>query len=469
MNNYKTTVGIEVHCELKTNSKMFTDSINNYGGESNVNINEIDLALPGTLPCINEYGIELGLKAALALNCEINKKVVFDRKNYFYPDLPKGYQITQARNPIGVNGYVEIEVDGVKKKIGIHDIHIEEDTAKSTHANTKSYLDFNRNGVPLIEIVSEPDMSNEKEAMAYLEKLREILLYANVSDCKIEEGSMRCDVNVSVSKTEELGTRTETKNIGSISSVGRAIIAESKRQIAELEQGNKIQDETRRFDEKQDRTVLMRVKEIGNDYRYFPEPDIPPYTLEDSFIERVKTNMEVLPDTRREIYLNAGINPVNIEKIIANKEISDYLLGLNCNLVIASNLLLGEISAYLNKNYKKLEETKLSKEKFALLVDKLDKKEINNQIFKEIVVTLMETDEDLNKIVENKKTTSLSNEDLVNIVEKLILANPESVEDYKQGKDRAVKYLMGQIMKETKGQADPASANQLLIQKLNEQ
>jgi len=280
---------------------------------------------------------------------------------------------------------------------------------------------------------------------------------------------MRCDVNVSVSKTDTLGTRTETKNIGSISSVGRAIKAESQRQISLLEQGKKIQDETRRFDEKQDRTVLMRVKEIGNDYRYFPEPDIPPFTLEDSFIEKVKNNMEVLPDERRETYLKAGINPVNIEKIIANKEISDYLLGMDCNLVIASNLLLGEISAYLNKTNKKLEETKLSKEKFALLVDKLDKKEINNQIFKEIIVTLMETDEDLNKIVENKKVNSLSEEDLANIVENIISNNQESVEDYKQGKDRAVKYLMGQIMKETKGQADPATANQLLIKKLNEQ
>lgn len=469
MTDYKTTVGIEVHCELKTNSKMFTDSINNYGGMANVNISEIDFALPGVLPCINEYGIELGLKAALALNCTINKKVMFDRKNYFYPDLPKGYQITQARNPIGVNGYVEIEVDGIKKKIGIHDIHIEEDTCKSTHADTKSYLDFNRNGVPLIEIVSEPDMANEKEAMAYLEKLREILLYINVSDCKMEEGSMRCDVNVSVSKTEALGTRTETKNIGSISSVGRAILVESDRQIKELEQGNRIVEETRRFDEKQDRTILMRVKETGNDYRYFPEPDLPPFTLEDDLIKKVKDSMEVLPDERRKIYLNVGMNPINVEKVISNKEISDYLLGLNCNLVIASNLLLGEISAYLNKNHKTLEETKLTKEKFTALVDKLDKKEISNQVFKEILVTLMETEEDINKIVENKKSSSLSKEELEKIVENIVLENPESVADFQAGKDRATKYLMGQVMKFTKGQADPALANQLLIQKLNEQ
>ena len=469
MSYYKKTVGIEVHCELKTNSKMFIDSINNYGGVANVNINEIDFALPGTLPTINSYGIELGIKAALALNCKINKKVVFDRKNYFYPDLPKGYQITQARNPIGVDGYVEIEVDGIKKKIGIHDIHLEEDTCKSTHAESKSYLDFNRNGVPLIEIVSEPDMNSEKEAMAYLEKLKELLLYTDVSDCKMEEGSMRCDVNVSVSKTEKLGTRTETKNIGSISSVGRAILVEADRQIGELEQGNTIQEETRRFDEKENRTILMRVKETGNDYRYFPEPDIPPYILEDEKIEAIKQNMPILPNKRREIYQEAGINPVNINKIIANKEISDYLLKVDGNLVIASNLLLGEIQAYLNKTGKNLLDTKLTYNKFNLLVEKLDKKEISNQVFKEIINTIMETDSDLEELIASKKQKELTLEELEKIVTEVILNNPDSITDYKLGKDRATKFLMGQIMKATKGSASPSQANEILLKKISEQ
>lgn len=469
MSDYKKTVGVEVHCELKTNSKMFIDSINNYGGVANVNINEIDFALPGTLPTINSYGIELGIKAALALNCKINKKVVFDRKNYFYPDLPKGYQITQARNPIGVDGYVEIEVDGIKKKIGIHDIHLEEDTCKSTHAESKSYLDFNRNGVPLIEIVSEPDMNSEKEAMAYLEKLKELLLYTDVSDCKMEEGSMRCDVNVSVSKTEKLGTRTETKNIGSISSVGRAILVEADRQIGELEQGNTIQEETRRFDEKENRTILMRVKETGNDYRYFPEPDIPPYILEDEKIESIKQNMPILPNKRREIYQEAGINPVNINKIIANKEISDYLLKVDGNLVIASNLLLGEIQAYLNKTGKNLLDTKLTYDKFNLLVEKLDKKEISNQVFKEIINTIMETDSDLEELIASKKQKELTLEELEKIVTEVILNNPDSITDYKLGKDRATKFLMGQIMKATKGSASPSQANEILLKKLSEQ
>ena len=467
MGEFKTKVGIEVHCELKTNSKMFSNAINNYGGLSNTNISEIDFALPGTLPTINEYGIELGIKAALALNCTINKTVMFDRKNYFYPDLPKGYQITQARNPIGVNGYVEIEVDGVKKKIGIHDIHLEEDTAKSTHAETKSYLDFNRCGVPLLEIVSEPDMDNEKEAMAYLEKLRELLLYTNVSDCKMEEGSMRCDVNISVSDTEKLGTRTETKNIGSISSVGRCILAESARQVEEIKSGNVIREETRRFNEQENKTILMRVKETGNDYRYFPEPDIPSYIIEDSMIERVKSNMETLPNIRRTIYKEAGIQDINIEKIIANKEVSDYMIGLNCNLVIASNLLLGEISAYLNKNNKIISDTKLTKEMFEKLVNKLDKKEITNQIAKEILPELMDKDIDLEKLVEEKNKNSLSEDELKVLINTIVDNNPDSVKDFKEGKDRAVKYLMGQVMKETKGSANPGLANKLLVEILN--
>lgn len=469
MEDYKTTVGIEVHCELKTNSKMFIDSINNYGGIANININEIDFALPGTLPTINSYGVELGIRLALALNCTINKGVIFDRKNYFYPDLPKGYQITQARKPIGVNGYVEIEVDGIKKKIGIHDIHLEEDTCKSTHADTKSYLDFNRNGVPLIEIVTEADMNNDKEAMAYLERLREILLYTEVSDCKMEEGSMRCDVNVSVSKTDKLGVRTETKNIGSISSVGKAILVESKRQIQELENGNKIVEETRRFDEKQNRTILMRVKETGNDYRYFPEPDIPPYIIEDMLIEEIKNNMPILPLERRKIYSDNGISDININKIIANKEISDFLLNVKGNLVIASNLLLGEISAYLNKTDKHITDTLLTYDKFNLLVDRLDKKEINNQIFKDIINTVMEEDIDLVKLLDSKRIADLTDSELESIIDKLISDNPNCINDYKSGNDRIVKYLFGQIMKETKGRGDNSSINKLLLEKLNEQ
>lgn len=322
MNEYKTTVGIEVHAELKTKSKIFSNSANNYGKMANTCTNVIDLGYPGVLPTVNEKAIELALRAALVLNCKINKKMHFDRKNYFYPDNPKNYQITQNRTPIGINGYVEINVKDGKKKIRIHDIHIEEDTCKSIHNKNKSMLDFNRAGIPLVEIVTEADINSSEEAMKYLEKLRELLLYADVSDCKIEEGSMRCDCNVSVSKTEKLGTKIEIKNIGSITNVGVAIDYETKRQIALLENKKELKEETRRFDDKTNTTVLMRIKETGNDYRYFPEPDIPFIELNDQYIRDVYNNLPMLAEERRRIYLKSGINEINAQKIIQNRIIS---------------------------------------------------------------------------------------------------------------------------------------------------
>ena len=467
MSNYKTTVGIEVHCELKTNTKMFSDSYNNYGLSANSNINLIDFAYPGVLPTVNKGAVELALKAALALNCTINKKMFFDRKNYFYPDLPKGYQITQARSPIGVNGYVEINLDGKLKKIGIHDIHIEEDTAKSIHHNNKSLLDFNRCGVPLIEIVSEADMNTPEEAMAYLDTLRELLVYADVSDCKIEEGSMRCDVNVSVSKTDILGTRTETKNIGSISNVGRAIISEAKRQEEILENGGKIVDETRRFDESLGKTVLMRVKETGNDYRYFPEPDIPILELTDEDIKNAKDDLPILPTERLNKYISSGISEINAKKIIANKDISDYLLDFNGNMVIASNLLLGDISAYLNKKSIKIFDTKLSIDRFSLVVDMLDKKELSNKQVKDMLEELLESNDDINSIIDKYKSLEMSEEDIEKIILNILEVNKDKVEEYRSGNDRLSKFFIGQVMKETKGAANPIIANKILNRELN--
>lgn len=468
MTEYKKTIGIEVHCELKTNTKMFSTSLNGYQTVANQNICNIDLAYPGTLPVVNKNAVRLALKAALLLNCKINKTMHFDRKNYFYPDLPKGYQITQARTPIGVDGYVEIEIDGEKKKIGIHDIHIEEDTAKSIHKDDKSYLDFNRAGVPLIEIVTKPDMHSDKEAMAYLEKLREILFYSDVSDCKIEEGSMRCDVNVSISKNDTLGIRTETKNIGSISSVGLAINAEAKRQEDVLENGGTIREETRRFDEKENKTVLMRVKETGNDYRYFPEADIPYLVLTEEFIEDTKKTIPIMPEVRRAIYREKGISEINIEKIIQDKKISDYLLNFNdIDLKIASNILLGDIRAYLNKTDKTLEETKLTKEKFRTVVNKLASGEIPNKVFKDILIDLLETEKSYEQIIKDKNIETISDtSSLLEIVKNILDTNEQSIIEYKNGHDRVLKFLMGQIMKETKGSANPALVNQILKEEI---
>ena len=468
MSNYKTTVGIEVHAELKTKTKIFSNSANHYGKMANTCTNVIDLGYPGTLPTINEEVIKLGLRAALVLNCEINKHMHFDRKNYFYPDNPKNYQITQNRTPIGVNGYVEIDTENGKKKIRIHDIHIEEDTCKSIHAEKKSMLDYNRAGVPLVEIVTEADMNSAEEAVKYLEKLRELLLYADVSDCKIEEGSMRCDCNVSVSKTDKLNTKVEVKNIGSISNVGVAIKYEEERQIALYEKGETFKEQTRRFDDKTMSTILMRVKETGNDYRYFPEPDIPFIDLTDEYIKNTKENIPMSADERRKIYKDAGINEINIEKIIQNRKISDYLskyIG-KINLVIASNLLLGDIAAYLNKYEMDLTDTKCTDEKFIDVVNYLDKGKINSKIFKVILDNIMESNHSIDEILKDHDIKEMSEEELISIIKNVIDNNSKMVEDYKNGNERVLKGLMGLIMKETGGNANPELVTKKLIELL---
>lgn len=308
MNNYKPTIGIEIHLELKTNAKAFSLSPNNYNSSPNTNINEIDLGYPGTLPIVNENVVKQAIKACLGLNMNITRRMHFDRKNYFYPDLPKGYQITQFETPIGRDGFIEIEVGDSVKKIGISDLHIEEDTCKSLHYNGKTLLNYNRSGVPLIEIVSSPDMHSKEEAMAYAEEVREIMFYLGVSDCKIEEGSMRCDVNISVSKDDTLGVRSEIKNIGSISNIGDAIDYEIKRQSLILESGEKLYEDTRRFDSETGTTIFMRKKEPNKDYRYFPEPDIPYLVLDEEMINDEKESLMMLPNERRRIYLNKGID-----------------------------------------------------------------------------------------------------------------------------------------------------------------
>lgn len=466
--SYKKTIGIEVHCELKTKEKLFSPSLNNYGSLANLNANIIDLGYPGTLPTLNKEAILLAIRACKVLNCKIRKIQHFDRKNYFYPDNPKNFQITEERTPIGYDGYVEINDDGITKKIEILEMHIEEDTSKSIHSKETTLLDFNRAGVPLIEIVTKPCIHTAKEATLYLEKLRELLLYANVSDCKIEEGSMRCDANISISKTDTLGTKVEVKNIGSITNVGLAIEYEGKRQAEILDAGEKLQEETRRYDAKLDKTILMRVKETGNDYRYFPEPDIPYLVLTDEMIEEVTKNIPVSADIRRKKYQEAGINEININKLIANKDLSDYLEEFtNLNLKTASNLLLGDIQAYLNKVNKSILETKLTKDKMIKLVSYLDDGKISHKNFKDIVLDIMETDKEIDTILEEKGIKNVVDNTLVlEIIEKVLKDNENVVLDYKNGNERSLKFLMGQVMKESKGSVNPKLANDLLIEKL---
>ena len=473
MSNYIPTIGIEVHCELKTQTKIFSPSKNGYGQMANSLTNVVDLGYPGTLPTINIEVINLAIKAAHVLNCKIRKRMHFDRKNYFYPDNPKNYQITQFDTPIGYDGYVEIELNGIKKKIEIEEMHIEEDTCKSIHRGTKTLLDFNRAGVPLIEIVTKPCMESGEEAKLYLEKLKEILLYSNISDCKMEEGSMRADANVSIRKSidSSLGTKCEIKNIGSISNVKLAIEKEIERQSTLLDSGESFKEETRRFDDKLNDTILMRVKETGNDYRYFPEPDIPYIVLTDEMINSAISSLPMLPDERRKIYVSKGMSEINANKLIANRSLSDYLnkfIDIDLNFKEASNLLLGDISFYLNREEKEIYDTKLTIDKFSDLVKKMEDNTLTSKNLKDILDKILESDKSIDEIIKECGISNITDSNMLrDIVLKVINDNPDSVNDYKAGKDRAIKYLMGQIMKETKGSANPKLVNEILEIELN--
>jgi len=464
------TIGIEVHCELKTNSKAFSISKNTYGEVPNTKVNVVDLGYPGTLPVLNKEIINMGIKAALVLNCEITKEIFFDRKNYFYPDNPKNYQVTQNNTPIGRNGYVEIEYDGIRKKIGIEEIHIEEDTCKSIHEGNYTLLDFNRAGIPLIEIVTKPEIANEKEAVLYLENLRQMLLYAGISDVKIEEGSMRCDLNISLSETDELGTKIEVKNIGSISNVASSVLYEIKRQTELINSGVVLKEETRRWDDKTNSTILMRVKETGNDYRYFPEPDIPKITIDDEWIENIKCTIPLLPNELRIKYKELSMNEITINALIQNKELSIFLNQLIDNGVdalICANILTGDVLAYLNKNLFSINDTNLTLENTKELVDSIVSGEISSKIAKEILNELLINGGSVKDIIEEKGLKQISNTDEIRkVIKDIISANPKAILDYKNGLDRSIKFLMGQIMKETKGKANPQVANEILIDEL---
>ena len=473
MADFIPTIGVEVHVELKTKTKIFSPSENGYGSMANSLTNVIDLGYPGTLPTLNEEVLNLAIKAATVLNCKIRRQMHFDRKNYFYPDNPKNYQITQADTPIGYDGYVEIEVDGKLKKIEIEEMHIEEDTCKSTHRKDKTLLDFNRAGVPLIEIVTKPCISNSTEAKLYLEKLKELLFYCDISDCKMEEGSMRADANVSIRKneTDPFGTKVEIKNIGSISNVGISIEKEIARQKELILKGETFKEQTRRFDDKLGDTVLMRVKETGNDYRYFPEPDIPYVIVTDEMIERVEKTIPMLPKERRIKYQELGVSELNANKLVQNRSLSDYfndLLEEKINFKIASNLLLGDISGYLNKNEKAIKDTTLTKERFIDLVNNVDNATLTSKNLKDILDKVLETTSSIKEIIDECGIKNITDDDYIkDIVIKIINDNPESVKDYRAGHDRAIKYLMGQVMKETKGSANPKLAMEMLVNELN--
>lgn len=472
--NFETVIGLEVHVELKTDSKIFSPAPAHFGAEPNSNTNVIDWGYPGVLPVMNKRALEFGMKAALALNCEISQHTHFDRKNYFYPDNPKAYQISQFDQPIGHDGWIEIEVEGKKKKIRIERVHLEEDAGKNMHGNEGySYVDLNRQGTPLIEIVSEADMRSPEEAYAYLEALRSIIQFTEVSDVKMEEGSMRCDANISLRPygQESFGTKTELKNLNSMTFVKKGLAYEEKRQAKVLLSGGEIKQETRRFDEKTNTTILMRVKEGSSDYRYFPEPDIPRFEIDDAWIERVRQSLPEMPAKRRERYINELELPEYDAMVLTQtKEMSDFFdatIENGADAKLASNWLMGEVSAYLNSEKLELNQSKLTPESLAGMIQLIVDGTISSKIAKKVFQELMKNGGDPKVIVKEKGLIQLSDPaQLLPIINEVLDNNAQSIEDFKNGKDRAVGFLVGQIMKATKGQANPGVVNQLLKQEL---
>ncbi|WP_027107932.1 Asp-tRNA(Asn)/Glu-tRNA(Gln) amidotransferase subunit GatB [Lacticigenium naphthae] len=472
--NFETVIGLEVHVELKTESKMFSPSPAHFGAEPNTNTNVIDWGYPGVLPVVNKRAIEFGMGAALALNCEITQETKFDRKNYFYPDNPKAYQISQFDRPLGTSGFIEIEVEGQLKNIRVERVHLEEDAGKNMHGETGfSYVDLNRQGTPLIEIVSEADMRSPEEAYAYLETVKQIIQYTGVSDVKMEEGSMRCDANISIRPIgqEEFGTKTELKNLNSFNNVRKGIAYEMQRQEKILLAGGEIQQETRRYDDTTGQTVLMRVKEGSSDYRYFPEPDIPPLSISDEWVEKVRTSIPEMPKERQIRYSQEfGIPVYDAEVLTATKEFSDFFeetVEKGADPKQASNWLMGEVSGYLNSEHVELHDTNLTPTNLADMILLIEDGTISSKIAKKVFRELIINGGNAKELIHEKGWVQLSDPaKLLPIISTILDNNPQSIEDFKNGRDRAIGFLVGQVMKQTHGQANPGVVNKLLNQEL---
>jgi len=471
--NFETTIGLEVHVEMKTNSKIFSPSPVQFGAEPNANTNVIDWGYPGVLPATNKGVVENGIRAALALHAEIEPHQHFDRKNYFYPDNPKAYQISQSVSPLGHDGWVEIEVEGEKKKIGIAEMHIEEDAGKNTHSpNGYSYVDLNRQGTPLIEIVSKPDISSADEAYAYLEALRERIQFTGISDVKMEEGSMRVDVNISIRPvgSDKYGTKTELKNLNSFNYVKKGLLFEEQRQQRVLMSGGEIGQETRRYDETTGQTILMRVKEGSDDYRYFPEPDLPSLEISDAWIKEIGDAMPQMPNNRRERYINElGLTEYDAMVLTQTKEMSDFFeatVADGADAKLSSNYLQGDVNAYLNDEQVDLADTKLTPANLAGMINLINDGTISSKMAKKVFKGILEGENPAEYVKAHGLVQLSDPAQLQPIIDEILSNNEQSVADFKNGKDRAVGFLVGQIMKQTKGQANPSVVNQLLMKSL---
>lgn len=474
--DYEIVIGLEVHSELSTNTKIFCSCPTDFGGEPNTHCCPICMAMPGTLPVLNEEVVKYAVKAGLATNCEIAIESKNDRKNYFYPDLPKAYQISQYDEPLCKKGYIEIDLGETKKKIGITRIHIEEDAGKLNHDpyGRGSLVDLNRAGVPLMEIVSEPDMRSAEEVDAYLKKLKSILEYIEVSDCKMQEGSLRADVNISIRKkgAKEFGTRTEMKNMNSFRSIVRAIEYEADRQIEIIDNGGKIEQETLRWDDVSGKTFQMRDKENAQDYRYFPDPDLIKFTVSKETQELIKESLPELPESRKKRYTEEyGISERDSNILVSSKYYSDLFEKANKisnNPKAVSNWIITEITRVINEKEIEQSEIPFSAEHLGELVILIDKGTISSSIGKKVLEELFENPRKPEEIIKEKGWIQISDENVIEeIVVSILDANPQSISDFKAGKDRALGFLVGQAMKQSKGKANPQMLNSRFIELIN--
>jgi aspartyl-tRNA(Asn)/glutamyl-tRNA(Gln) amidotransferase subunit B len=477
---YEAVIGLEVHVQLATRTKIFCGCATSFGAAPNSNVCPICLGLPGALPVLNRHAVELAIEASLALNCAVNAKSIFARKNYFYPDLPKGYQISQYDQPLAEHGFVDVIADGseVAKRIGVTRVHMEDDAGKSIHDGFKdsdryTYVDLNRSGTPLIEIVSEPDMRSSAEAYAYLTEIKQVMQYLNVSTCDMEKGHLRCDANVSVRLRgeEKLGTKAEVKNLNSFKFLRLALDHEIARQVALIESGGRVVQETRLYNPDTDETVSMRSKEHAHDYRYFPEPDLVPLRISDAWRERVRAQMPELPASRRQRFIgDYGLSEYAAEVLTSTRAISEYfekVVAASGDARAAANWVMGDLSALLKEAGKEIEDSPISAAHLGQLIALIAKGKINGKLAKDIFPKMAVSDEAPEVIMQREGLESISDEGaLGKIIDEVIAANPKQVEQYKGGKQQVIGFLVGQVMKASRGQADPAVVNRMFKEKL---
>ena len=474
---YETVIGLEVHVQLSTESKLFSGSATKFGAEPNTQANIFDLAMPGTLPVLNGKAVAMAVKFGVAIGAEIGKHSVFDRKNYFYPDLPKGYQVSQLDSPTVGKGTLTVTLDdGSEKVIGVTRAHMEEDAGKSLHEDYQGMtgIDLNRAGTPLLEIVSEPDLRSAKEAVAYLKKLHSIIRYLDISDAIMAQGSMRCDANVSIRPVgqEKFGTRTEIKNINSFKFVERAINYEVQRQKDVLEDGGRIVQETRLYDADKDETRSMRSKEVANDYRYFPEPDLLPIVIDDAYIEAIRATLPELPDTRGARFVSEyGLSEYDAGVLVATREMADYFettAKLSGDAKLAANWVSQDLQALLNKHGWELDESPIQAERLAMLIQRIKDNTISGKIAKTVFDAMLDDSSDVDAIIEAKGLKQVTDSGaLESLVDKVIAENPDQAQQYRDGKVQVIGFLVGQCMQLSKGKANPAQVNEILRGKLS--